>query len=98
MKHILLLFVVLFLPFPFIITGDVLVILDLRQDESLFEAGVAREVIIGVNSFACGIEKAKRVDSLIRIPPGVSIVSFVSRYQRIFLIKVVSCVSPITGR
>lgn len=31
--------------FSFIIAGDVLVVLDMRQDESLFEAGVAREVI-----------------------------------------------------
>lgn len=28
------------------ISGDVLVILDLRPDESLFEAGIAREVTI----------------------------------------------------
>ena len=30
--------------FLYFILGDVLVILDLRPDESLFEAGVAREV------------------------------------------------------
>ncbi|KAF2322175.1 hypothetical protein GH714_008176 [Hevea brasiliensis] len=31
--------------------GDVLVIMDLRPDESLYEAGVAREVIIGEESY-----------------------------------------------